>query len=221
MRMILISFYMIFMTSFISYGQILETEANMSLGVQSANEIILDDIDPGDAYKLWKEYFKKFGKIKRNKKANEYYSTGVRINKIFTASNIDVYTRFEERGSSTTMTMWVDLGMAFVNSKVYPTEYKAVVDMMDEFRVEANIFTIQKELDAAEKGMDKMKKDLVKLEKSNIKLHDKIASYEDKIYEAKNEISENLVSQDDKKIEIDRQLDVLKTIQQRMKNIKN
>jgi hypothetical protein len=221
MKTILISFFFFFMTSFFAFGQIYETESNMSLGVQSANEVILDDIQPNEAYKLWKDYFKKYGKIKRNKKANEYYSTGVRINKIFTASNIDVYTRFEERGSSTMMTMWVDLGMSFINSKGYPTEYKAVVEMLDDFRVEANLYMVQKDLDAAEKELGMMKKDLVKLEKINIKLHDKIDNYENKIVDTKKDINQNLVGQEDKKIEIDRQLETLKMIQKRMKQIKN
>lgn len=202
------------------YSQVLETESNMSLGVQVSNEVILDDISPKEALKLWKDYFKEYGKLKRNKKANEYYSTGVKINRIFTATKIDFYTRFEDRGSSTTMTAWVDLGMAFVNSAEYPNEYKAVVQILEEFRILAREYVVGEELKVAEKDLDSMKKDLTKLEKENVKLHEKIDDYEQKILEAKSNISDNRFSQDEKRVEIERQVETLKEIQIRLESIR-
>lgn len=218
----LIAIFSLLLFSFSINAQILEKESNMSLGVQTGNEVILDDISAKVAANLWEDYFKdKYReKVKRNKKANEYYTTGVRINRIYSVSNIDIYSKFDERGSSCVMSLWVDLGMAFVNSAEYNTEYKAIVEMMEDFRVFARTYVVQEEYDNAEKTLEKMKKDLDKLEKQNGKLHDKIASYEEKILEAKDNISLNEVEQEDQKISIDRQIEVLKEIQTRLSSIK-
>jgi hypothetical protein len=222
MKTLVSLFTMIALLSNTLMGQIIEKEANMSLGVQVGNEVILDDIDPKDAIDVWEDYFKDLydEKVKRNRKADEYYSTGVRINSIFTVSKIDVYSKFEGYRDGTRMTMWVDLGMAFVNSEDYPTEYNGVVNLLEDFRVHAKTVVITNEYDEAEKNLDKMKKDLDKLEKTNSKLHDKIADYEQKIIEAENDIKQNLIEQDDKRIEIDKQIDLLKEIQIRLENIK-
>jgi len=211
---------MIIIFSQSAFGQILERESKMSLGVQTSNEVVLNDISPKDALKLWKEYFKEYGKIKRNKKADEYYSTGVRINRIYNVSNIDVYVRFEEKGSNSIMLLWVDLGMAFVNSKDYPMENRGVLDLIDKFRISTKKYVIQEEADIEETALNKMKKDLIRLEKNNVKLHDAIIKYEEKIVLAKDDIITNVANQDEKRIEIDRQLDLLKEIQIRLESIK-
>jgi hypothetical protein len=192
----------------------------MSLGVQTGQEMVLEDISPKDAYDLWKDFFKEYGKVKRNKKAKEYYSTGVKIHQIYIRSNIDVYTKFEERGSNTTMTLWVDLGMAFVNAKDFPKEYQGTIELMDDFRISVKKHVINEELKDQEDALEKIKKSLAKLERENEKLHDKIVDYEQKIVEAREDIEKNLVDQDQKRMEIDAQLEVLKAIQERLKNIK-
>jgi hypothetical protein len=204
------------------FGQIIEKESKMSLGVQVGNEVILDDVDPKDAVDIWEEYFKDLydEKVKRNKKADEYYTTGVRINSIFTVSKIDVYSKFEGYRNGTRMIIWVDLGMAFVNSADYPSEYNGVVKLLEDFRIHAKSVVVTNEYDEAEKNLDKLKKDLDKLEKNNSKLHDKISDYEQKIVEAENDIKQNLIEQDDKRIEIDKQIDLLKEIQIRLENIR-
>jgi len=203
-------------------AQILEKESNMSLGVQTGNEVILTEIEAKDAAKLWGTYFKDEydEKVKRNRKADEYYTTGARINSIFSVSKIDVYSKFEERGSNTVMTLWIDLGMAFVNAADYPTEYQGVLDLMEDFRVFARKFVVNEEFEAAEKELDKMKKDLDKLEKKNGRLHEKVADYETKIVDTKSEIEQNLIDQEENRISIDQQIEMLKQIQIRLESIK-
>ena len=201
-------------------AQIIEKESNMSLGVQTGNQLILDDVSVKDAEKLWEDFFKEYGKVKRNRKADEYFSTGVRVNRIFTVSNIDVYAKFEERGSSSVMTLWVDLGMAFVNSKDYPTEYKGVVDLMDEFRIYARTYVVKAEYEDAEKALENLKKDLNKLVKQKGDLEDDIAKYEQKIREAKDDIIKNMQDQESQKMAIDKQIEVLKQVQDRLEAIR-
>lgn len=203
-------------------AQILEKDSNMSLGVQTGNEVILTEIEDKDAAKLWKAYFEdRFdGKVKRNRKADEYYVTGVRINSIFSVSNIDVYTKFEERGSNTLMTLWVDLGMSFVNSADYPTEYQGTIALLEDFRIYARTYAVNKEYEAAEKVLEDLKKNLDKLEKQNGRLHKKIDDYQEKILEARADIEQNLVDQDEMKLSIDRQIEVLKQIQVKQNEIK-
>jgi CII-binding regulator of phage lambda lysogenization HflD len=203
-------------------AQILEKESNMSLGVQRGNEMILIDIEDKEAADLWEEYFEDRydGKVKRNRKADEYYVTGVRINSIFSVANIDVYTKFEERGSNTMMTLWVDLGMSFVNSTDYASEYQGVIDLMEDFRIYARTYAVNKEYEEAEEVLEDLKKDLDKLEKQNGKLHEKIDDYEQKILEAKADIEQNLLDQEGKKLSIDQQIEVLKQIQIKQEDIK-
>jgi len=184
------------------------------------NENADPDVSPKEALKLWKDYFKEYGKLKRNKKAKEYYSTGVKINQIYEVSKIDVFNRFEERGNSTIMTIWVDLGMAFVTSSDYPSEYRGVVQVLEEFSLQTKEYVVGKEMKDAEEDLVKFEKKLEKLEKSNLKLHEKISDYHEKIVEAEGNIEENKKEKLKTKMDIDNQISVLKEIQFKLESIR-
>lgn len=201
--------------SFVS-AQIKEGQNNMSLGVQNSLETILDDVTASDAVKLWTEHMKQFGSVKKNKKADEYYITGIKINQISLGSNIDVYARFVERGSSCTMIVWTDLGTAFVNSKDHPKEMAGFIAFLEDFKLKARKFAVQKELDMADKELKKLQKEQDGLFKANQKFHEDIKKAEEKIAKAKEDIKINLKDQEAKKLEIDKQMEFLKSVQKKM-----
>jgi len=200
----------------IVYAQITEGQNNMSLGVQNSLETVLDDVLAGDAVKLWTDHMKQFGSVKKNKKADEYYITGVKINQISLGSNVDVYARFVERGSSCTMIVWTDLGTAFVNSKDHPKEFAGFKAFLDEFKLKAKKHSVQKEIELADKDLKKLQKEQDGLFKDNQKLHEDIKKAEDKIAKAKEDIKTNLKDQEAKKMELDKQLEFLKSIQKKL-----
>ena len=54
-------------------AQVQEKEALMSLGDQNALTIDIQNVDKKALESYYKGYFKEFGKVKFNRKANEYY----------------------------------------------------------------------------------------------------------------------------------------------------
>lgn len=197
-------------------GQIKEGQNNMSLGVQNSLETVLEGVTVNEAVKLWTDHMKQYGSVKRNKKADEYFTTGVKIGQISQSSKVDVYARFTERGSNSTMLIWVDLGTAFIGSKENPKEYDGLMDFMKDFKLQATKFAIQKELDQTDKDLKKMQKELEGLYKDNQKMHDDIKKAEERIAKAKEDIKTNLKDQEGKKLEIDKQMELLKSTQKKM-----
>jgi len=217
-QVVLLVCIVFFSLPFVS-GQITEGQNNMSLGVQNSLETVLEGVTVNEAVKLWTDHMKQFGSVKRNKKADEYYITGIKINQISLGSNLDVYARFAERGSNCTMILWTDLGTAFINSKDHPKEFDGLKSFLEDFKIDAKRFAVQKELELAEKEMKKLQKEQDGLFKENQKLHEDIKKAEERIIKAKDDIKINLKDQEAKKMEIDKQMEFLKAIQKRMESL--
>ncbi len=216
------TFYLFLAAMIIPYflsAQILEKQENTSFGMQPCLTTTIQNINKKDVIKLWKKFFKKYGKVKKNSKAKEYYSTGVRINRIKAGDPIDVYAKFTDFVTDTKISLFFDLGTAFLSKEEFPDEYSGAEDFLNEFSVYVRKYIVKNQLKEAEYMLKKLNKKLLKDKKDNQKLHEKIETYKNKIKKAENDIKLNIAAQKDLENKIDLQSMKLKELQNKLNSI--
>lgn len=195
-----------------------EKDVSMSLGTLSALIVDLPEITAKEANDFWSSYVKEYGKLKKNKKADELYAEDIRI-PLITATKVDIFSKIEDLQSDSRLYFWVDLGDAFLSSSHDAKTYGNAKKFIDDFavyaekgHVEGMMKTAEKDLKDLEKNLKSLKKDKESYEKSIEKAKETIAKME-------RNLEENAVSQETKMSEIDNQNSLLSKIQERLANI--
>ena len=202
-----------------SFGQIKEKQVNISLGVQPCLTSNIDNIKAKNAAKLWKKFFKPYGKVKRNRKAKEYFSTGVKVNRIKSGDPVDVYMKIVEATNGVNLNLCIDLGTAFV-SKDMQEEYTGAEKLLDEFLIYVRGYQLNEKLDEEEDILKDLESELKSKRKKNKKLHSSIEKYKQKIVEAEENIEKNLQEQEDLKKSIELQNEKVKQVQEDIEKLK-
>lgn len=202
-----------------SFAQIKEKQVQMSLGIQPCLTAEIQGVKKKEVEKLWKKFFKKYGKVKKNGKAKEYYSTAVRINSIKHGDPVDVYAKFEDFSSDVRVSLCIDMGTAFLSKKQFPEDYINAEQLLEEFIIYVKRYMVSQELDKEKELFEKLNKKLKKLKKNNVKLHEKIKKYKEKIAKAEQEIEQNLIEQQKVSEEIDKQALKVKAVSDKLELI--
>ena len=160
---------------------------------------------------------KEYGKVKRNKKAKEWYCQDCKISAISSAP-LNVYYKIEEGQGQITSYLFFDNGQKFL--EMADTDAKAGIE-----RLSTEIFNdvqrkiINKELENEEDNLNNFEKDLKKLGKKNEGFHKDIEGYKEKIAKAEKEIERNLQEQESKKLEIEKQKTLLESVKSKLNNV--
>lgn len=219
MKNLLVLFLSVLFISNLS-SQVRERSNSMSLGSQNSFMIDLEGAERKMSEKLFKSFFKEYGKVQKNKKAKEWYMTGAQIS-LISSEPLDIYAKFDEARDYTTMTFWVDNGSAFMSSDEFPRQYRSIEQLLNDFRIDVRKEVIKKELKAEEKRLKGFEKDLSKLEKKNQGYHKDIDKANAAIVKAENNIIQNLKDQEDKKSQIEKQKELVQQVIERLNNVGN
>ena len=161
--------------------------------------------------KSLEETFKQYGKVKRNRKANEWSCMDCTIPGI---GAVNAYYKVEEGKGQVTSYILIDNGSEFV------AESNGDIDKLNtEVYNGVKKMVISKELEGEEKTLKNNNKDLSKLEKKNKDLHKDIEEYKEKIRKAEKEIEQNLQAQEDQRIVIEQQKKVVSEVTERLNNV--
>lgn len=199
-------------------AQVQEKEALMSLGDQNALTIDIQNVDKKALESYYKGYFKEFGKVKFNRKANEYYINEAKIPSI-SKNRVNVYSKMEELNKAARLYVWIDSGMSIVSSDENENEFKAAKDLLIDFSIHVERSLIEDELKAAEKNLEKMERDIKQLEKDNEKYHKAIEDAQKKIAEMEESIEQNVREQDNKTQEMEIHKEGVEEIRQKLNNV--
>lgn len=205
---------------------VFEEDMNMSLGTKNALYVDVEGADKKIAEKAIENLLKEYGKVKKNRKAKEYYAEGITIPAIGGAQPLDIFVKIDEMKSQSRLYMWVYDGSTFINSIDDADQVDGAESILKDFFVKARRLAIQKEVDHEEDNLKDREKELKKLEDKNKNLHKDIAKWEKeiedrkrKIEQAKVDIEQNLVDQDEKAVEITEQKDVVRSTVEKMNNV--
>ena len=200
------------------FGQVEETKSLMSFGHQDSYMIEHDGADEKMVYKFLEDHYKKYGKVKRNKKAGEWLCESCQIG-VISSSPMDVYFKVKEGKDQTTSYHFFDDGTQFLSGENNAEAEANIENFLMNVFYEVKRKVIRKELEEQEKVLKNFEKDLGKLEKKNKDLHEDIEDYKRKILEAEENIERNLEEQADKKMEIDKQTLNVSEITKRLNNV--
>ena len=210
----------LFFTFIISVGlhaQTFESKQELSVGLQNGFALDHPGADKKQVEKALDNAVKEYGKVKRNRKANEWYCQECKIPSI-SSNNIGVYYKVEEGKGQTTSYLFFDDGGKFLASDNSDKQ-----EAIERFNVgiynDVQKMVIKEELKSEEDNLKDRNKELEKLEKKNKDLHNDIEDYKEKISKAEKEIEQNLQQQEDKKIEIEQQKNKVGSVTDKLNNV--
>ena len=198
-----------------------EGTLSMSQGSQNGFTMEFEGLDKGTVEKLWEKHVKDYkGKMRKVKKSDERVADDSEI-KGASENTIDIYSLVTKQGSEVTrISVWFDLGGAFLSSKTHPDRYPAVEKMLLNFAVETEREKVRMEIKVQEDVMKKMEKDMDSYRKEQKQMEEDIEKYREKIKEAEARIEQAVQNQKVKQEEIKTQGKMIETTKDRMKTLK-
>lgn len=202
----------------LSAQNVSQKEMAMSLGNQNAFVVDLEGADDGLAEDVWKDYLKDYGKVKRNKKAGEYYCEDCAIS-IISSSPMQVTLILDERKDMTVASAFFDTGSSFITEEGSDVMAEKAEKFMYNYALDVKRKVIENELKEQEKELKNFNKDQEKLEKANKGYHNDIEKAKKQIVEAEENIEQNLKDQEAKQIEIKNQMKLVEEVTERLNSV--
>ncbi|MBR9919814.1 MAG: hypothetical protein GYB31_03180 [Bacteroidetes bacterium] len=197
-----------------------EETRSMSEGVNHALVLSMEMTDVKLAEDHWSDYLKDYGsKPKKVKGSDELLSDDADIPGIGAGNTVDVYVTFEEVGNNVDVTVWFNLGGAYLNSKDHPSRFEDAMRFLDRYVLSVSKDVVKEELKLEEDRLKDLEKELDKLEKEKSKFEDDIAEAEERIRQAKADIKENESEQTNRQREIENQNKVIEAVKKRLKDL--
>lgn len=211
--------FMIFGSAAI-FAQITEGAVSMSKGSQNAFSLELGKTVEKEVQKSWEKYIKGFkGKVKKDKKSGQTIADDSQIKDLST-NTVDVYSTIKQSGENTILTVWFDLGGAYLNSSMHGDKIPVVEKMLNGFALSVSKALIEEDLKEQQKVLKNFEKDQKGLEKDKESLENDIKKFEQKIVDAKEAIKKNLEAQKNKQVEIENQKKVVESVETQLKKLK-
>jgi sulfur relay (sulfurtransferase) complex TusBCD TusD component (DsrE family) len=213
-KITLLSLFLTFFT-ILTFAQVTESQKLMSQGMYNALSIQLPEGSEKDAPKQWLQFIKKYGKAQKDRKTEEYFVDNAQITGL-SNNSVDIYTKFE----GNTMTVWFDLGGAYLSSDKHADSYAIGEQILLDFGLELKVLLVEEEIKNEEKNLKKMEADFQKLEKEKAVLEKNIEDWKAKIAQAEADITQNTANQAAKTTEIEQQKTVVDMIKARLIELK-
>ncbi len=193
----------------------------MSQGVKNALVIEIPSAKPDFVEDKWKNLMDSYkSKPKWNRKEKEFFSDNAQITEINGNNPVDVYAKIEESGTSNTLlTVWFDLGGAYLNKDDHQDKFAFGEKMVMLFAKDVAITATQKELTEEEKKFKKMEGKMKDLVKDKEDLHKDIENYKAKIKKAEDDIIKNDGMQKEQQKSIEDQKINIKKVQQKLEEV--
>ncbi len=197
-----------------------ENIQSFSKGSHNALSMELPKTNLKDTQKAWEKFASKNlkGKTKFDKKSGECFTDNA-IMKSMSNNDFDVYARVTASGANTIITIWYDLGGAYLTSDQHPTEFKAMEKMMYTFALSVSRDILEDQIKDEEKALKKLEGDLKKLGKDKEGYEKDIEKAKATIIERESNIDQNIVDQENKKGEIKAQQGVIETLKQKVSDL--
>ena len=208
-----IVFIIALLSPFIINAQITEKPREMSLGVQNAFIVELPDTKDDMITSEWKAYLKEYGKVKRNRKAKEYYLMEESIKSIHGKDKMDTYMKRKDDQ----MMVFFDVGGQFLDKE--HEDHDNAIEFLEGFLLHVERSKVNIELANEEKELKKLEKNLSSLEKDKTKYLSKIESAEKTIRKNENRIETNKSDQKRMNKNIESQKEKIEDVKDKLNSI--
>ncbi len=218
-KLTLITFTLLFIAS-TSFAQLIkEGNRACSAGSHNSMSIELRKTESKDVEKAFAKYIDKYkGKTKLDKKAGEIFSDNAII-KAIGNNDMDIYARVADKGENSILTVWFDLGGAFLSSERHPAEYKVAEKIIMEFAINVSKGFLEDQLKDEEKTLKKLEGDQKKLLKDKEGYEKDIEKAKQLIADRENDIRQNIDDQKNKQVEVETQKTVVEKLAAKIKSL--
>ncbi len=202
--------------------QVMIRESMQLMADDSRNSLTMaiPNADEKKVTSVWQDFSKDFeAKARRDRKTKLYFSDDASLPEL-SENDVDVYAKFEEGGTGTVITLWFDLGGAYLASETHENAYQAAEELMKDFANAVGQSMAEDNVDDQEDILNDLEKDLKGLEKDNQKYQDKIEEAKKLIAEMESNIKQNLKDQEAKQKEITAQKETLDKAKDKVKEFK-
>lgn len=212
---------LLFLFSYTLQAQISSDRKTMSEGVYEALVIQIPGLNKKITSKLWTDFIKDFysSRSKYNRKTKEYFTDDADIAGIGQGNTIDIYTSIEEKSDGSELSMWVDLGGAFLSRSEHGDRYVEAEKMLIRFGLEGAKEKIRLDIEDQEKMLKGLGRDLEKLATAKERYESDIEKAKKMIAEAEQGITDNAVLQESKNKEIKTQEDLIETTKKKLNDL--
>jgi hypothetical protein len=191
----------------------------MSQGEKTGIEVALVDAVPADVEEYFIRFMKKYkGKALSSKKTVEIFIDNATIPQI-SANTVDVYAIARKTDYGTKLSIFVDLGGAFVSSQDHEVAYGALEGLGREFALSEAVRVVETELKAQEKVMKDLSKELETMIKDKDTYIKEIEKAKALIAQREIDIINNEKAQETKRQQIAIQDEIVKTVKQKRAQI--
>ena len=193
----------------------------MSTGIHEAIVITIPGLDDKTVGDLWVDFTKDFydTRTKYDRRTKQYFSDDVDAAAIGKGNTFDMYASLEERGDDTELSLWIDLGGAYMSAREHSDRHLEAEKMLLRFGLEAAKESVRIEIKAQEKALDDLKRDLKGLENDKDRLEREIEKAREAIARAEKELGENADEQRDKNAEIKAQEELIEATKRKLKDL--
>lgn len=189
-----------------------EVRQFMSKGEQNGIEIALNGTKPDDAKDAVEKWGKKMkGKVIHDKKNPEIFIDNAQIPTV-SANAVDIYAVITPIDNGSKLTIYTDLGGAFVSSAAYGTQYAGLEAVLKKFAKDQAIEVVEDQQKSEEKVLKTLNgdlKDLVKDKEGYLKDIEKAKAL---IQKREQDIAKNTTDQATKQQQISLQQQIIETV---------
>jgi len=204
--------------SFVFGQNMMEAAKPMSQGDNNAITVTLPDTEVKVVEKEWESFIKKHkAKLRKIKKSSEIFADDAKLEGI-SSNTVDVYALVSERGDDTELSVWFDLGGAYLNSETHPDQYVKAQGMLNDFLGRVSKTYIANLLNEEQKKLKGMEGDLKDIEKSAENSKKDIEKFKEKIAEAEANIEKCKVDKDGALKAIETQKEAVKKVKMQLNN---
>ncbi|MEM9885145.1 MAG: hypothetical protein AAF849_04575 [Bacteroidota bacterium] len=214
--------FLLIIFSFVScslFAQINEAQQVLNGTEQHAFSLVLPKTDQKTVEKAWMKFIKEYkGKTKADKKSGVIFTDNADLEDM-SNNTVDVYAQVVPNGDATVLTVWYNLGGAYLNSEMHADKVGVGKDLINTFALTVSRAAIEEMLAAEEASLKDLQKEQEKLEKEKKDYENEIAKCEQKIKEAKQNIEKNETAQASQAEKIAAQQKEVDVVKEKLKKV--
>lgn len=181
-----------------------EGEKSMYKGSYTALSMTFEGVSAKAAAEEWKQFIKTFkGKTKEDKKGKVWFTDDAKMEKV-SDNTIDLYTSFAETPGGTNVSVWFDLGGAYLSSAMDLGRTDEAKNILQDYGHAISKRLAKDNWDMEEKSLTMMQKDLKKMEGEQSSIQKEIEEVKSELLKLEAEAQQNRTRQQN-------QLNVIKT----------
>jgi hypothetical protein len=202
-------------------AQVNSERKTMSEGVYEAQVMQIPNMDAKAVGSLWEDFMKSNynARTKYNRKTKEYFTDDASIAGIGQGNTIDIYTTVEDKSGGSELSMWINLGGAYLSRGVHGDRYLEAEKLLISFGLETAKESVRMDIKAQEKSLDDLMGELKKLDSDKSRLERDIEKAREAIAQAEKEIATNLTLQEAKQAEIKAQEELVDATKRKLKDL--